>query len=60
MIEFVFASASILADWGSWIALGLLTWLLVAISVAVPLCRRLGDVSEQCPPGGEGADDAHV
>lgn len=51
MIEFVFASASILADWGSWIALGLLLWVFAGAVVAALVCRYLAGVPD--PPAEE-------
>ena len=53
MIEFVFASASILADWGSWIALGLLLWVLAGAVVAALVCRHLAGIPDQYPPAAE-------
>ena len=53
MIEFVFASTSLLADVAAWMAVILPVWLVVGLAVALPLCRRLARVSEQYPPADE-------
>lgn len=50
MIDLVFATTTMLADWGTWIAWRLLAWLAVGFAVAIPLCRHLARISDQYPP----------